>query len=297
MRAAALAIAALACGCNAIFGLDPTSLGDDELDGGTSVDGAAADARTSWDTPVPLEVAATTAVREDDPAMGPGGLELYWSVSLGGDQKDIHRSTRLDTDEPFVASQTVIELSSVGSDATVRISADGMTLYMASDISGAQAGDLEILTAQRTGPSWTGLGELGPPYSSPGSDHAATPCGGGSRIVVASTREGLDHDIFEISKDGVTHAVATGADEISPFITEDCLTLYFAADLGEGNGRDIYVTTRDEVGAEFGPPQRVEELSSRANEEDPFISADGSTFLFATDRAGDWDIWESRMGR
>jgi hypothetical protein len=292
MRAAVVGLAVAAGGCNAIFGLDPTSQRDGDggvIDAATTGDGGAA-----WNTPVPLTVAADPLLAEDDPAMGPGGLELYWSIDIGDGQKDIVRSVRPDVDEQFTVFQPVAELNSAFSDATVRIVSDATTLYMASDRAGA--GTFDIFTASRVGPSWSKLQQLGEPYSSAGNDIALSPCTGASRFILASDRLG-NLDLLEISKDGIQFTANSDNAETSPFVTEDCLTLYFAMDTGSGTGQDIFVTTRESTGLPWKAPRRVDELSGESDEQDPWVSGDGSVMLFASDRSGSWDIWQASVGR
>ncbi|MBL0214123.1 MAG: PD40 domain-containing protein [Myxococcales bacterium] len=62
-------------------------------------------------------------------------------------------------------------------------------------------------------------------------------------------------------------------------------------------GTDLYVMTRPDRAAAFGPPQRVDDLSSSADDDSLEFSGDGLHALFASSRAGtigSLDLFEAR---
>jgi hypothetical protein len=72
----------------------------------------------------------------------------------------------------------------------------------------------------------------------------------------------------------------------SPFLTEDCLTLYFAA----GASGDLYLMRRDAIVAPWGNPEAIGELNTTdGSESDPWLSSSGRHILFSRDG----DIWEA----
>jgi hypothetical protein len=88
--------------------------------------------------------------------------------------------------------------------------------------------------------------------------------------------------------------------DYDPYIAPDGLSLYFASTRPGGVGltrEDIYVTTRATVSDPWGPPVNLgEPVNSGYGESCPFITADGLTFVFSSDRPGGlggWDIWVS----
>lgn len=85
-------------------------------------------------------------------------------------------------------------------------------------------------------------------------------------------------------------------DDGSPDISADGLSLYFDSLRPDGAGSwDIWVTRRETVNSEWGPPESLgPPVNSRYGESGPCISADGLTLYFASDRPGgqgDFDIW------
>jgi hypothetical protein len=93
-------------------------------------------------------------------------------------------------------------------------------------------------------------------------------------------------------------AINTGASERAPAVTPDDRTLYFAADT-PGNF-DIYVSSRATATGSFGAPKAVAELDTPAVEQPDWISPDGCTLYFRSDRpggAGGRDVWRATRPR
>jgi len=83
--------------------------------------------------------------------------------------------------------------------------------------------------------------------------------------------------------------------ERGPSISPDGLTIYFTTDKtgGAGNG-DIWVATRSVVTEPFGEPVNVVELNTTSTDGAPFVTADGLTIFFTSDRpgtVGQLDTW------
>lgn len=84
--------------------------------------------------------------------------------------------------------------------------------------------------------------------------------------------------------------------DFSPTLSEDGNTMIFNA---KRNGRrymDLYITEYSE-GQGWSEPEMISELSSEFNEETPFLSADGQTLYFASDRDGSTELPRDNLGR
>jgi len=71
------------------------------------------------------------------------------------------------------------------------------------------------------------------------------------------------------------------------------LTLYYAG----GTGNDIYVTTRANTSMPFEPGIPVDGVNSPQFDNPSFISHDGCTLYFVSNRSGGlggFDIWQAR---
>ncbi len=80
------------------------------------------------------------------------------------------------------------------------------------------------------------------------------------------------------------HPINTRGDEFSPSITADSKTLVFSAKTPENRSHNIYISKN--IAGSWSAPIPVDELNSVYNDETPFISADGNTIIFASDRPG-----------
>ena len=58
--------------------------------------------------------------------------------------------------------------------------------------------------------------------------------------------------------------LASTADDTTPEVSADGLTMYFSSDRSSAGDRDIYITTRPDRGSSWATPQRVDELRPRA---------------------------------
>ena len=70
----------------------------------------------------------------------------------------------------------------------------------------------------------------------------------------------------------------TPDDDWAPSLSPDELTIYFAS--GVAGERDIWRATRADRSAAFGAPQRVIELNSTVDDDDPAVAASGVEIMF-----------------
>ena len=82
-------------------------------------------------------------------------------------------------------------------------------------------------------------------------------------------------------------------------LSADGLTLYFCSSRFSNEWTnwdrfDMYEATRESGDEPFQDLRKLDELNSRAADVDPWISHDGLSFYFASNRGGNWDIWVAR---
>ncbi|UCG57111.1 MAG: PD40 domain-containing protein [Phycisphaerales bacterium] len=228
--------------------------------------GGAANAEFKFGTPANLGTAINSIHDEAAPCISTDGLELYFcdtplDLYPGGQGgQDIWVAKRVSTDQPW---STAVNLGSpvngASDDGVPRLSSDGLSLYFASNRRGGY-GNFDIWVSTRTSPSspWGAPANIGSP-------------------------------------------VNTSADEAFFSISVAGLELYFSewqsirpAGFGQ---TDIWVARRPSPGAPWGTPVNLgAEVNSGHKDEQPFISPDGLSLFFLSDRPGGYttregDIW------
>jgi WD40-like Beta Propeller Repeat len=105
-------------------------------------------------------------------------------------------------------------------------------------------------------------------------------------------------DIYQLalnspSSDASTPAPApvnelnTKFSEVAPVVTPDDLTMYYGSDRADGvGGYDVWMATRASTSDPFGPPTDVTEVNSPSLEWPTFVTRDGCTLYFTSNRDG-----------
>jgi Tol biopolymer transport system component len=196
----------------------------------------------------------------------------------------------------------VQEVSSAANETTPEISADGLTLYFASDRAGGLGGhDIYVVTrANRTTP-WSPPAHVAE-LSSAANDSGSAPSATQLVIVMSSGRNGAP-DLFVANRASPTAAwgtpvrmdeLCTLSGEADPMITAQERALVFISNRPGGMGADdLYLSQRTSTSVPFDPPVLLEELNSVDLEEDPWISADLRYIVFTSGRGGNIEIYEA----
>jgi Tol biopolymer transport system component len=212
-----------------------------------------------WESPLNLGPNVNSSSREQSSSISRDGLEIYFSSGRQGGfgSGDLWISTRAATDDPWGTpvnlGQTV---NSPSDDHSPSISADGLSLYFASNRSGGYGNyDIWLTTRVTISDLWQEPVNLGPNVNTQSGDSRPSISQNGLTLFFGSTRPGLPgyRNIYVARR-------ATTNDEWNP-----------AVGLGtpvNGGGQNSY----------------------------PSISADGSTLYFATDRSDSrGDIWQVKI--
>lgn len=284
-----------ACGAN-ITGTAETAHDAAVVDT-TQVPDATADALTlgPWSAPMAFPAAATS-IDEDDVTLSSTALEMIFAVT-GATGKTLYYTSRKAIGAAWAPIEPV-PFDSPTSDETPRFSGDDMTLYFASDRDSA-AGDLDIYAVTRT---TTGNAAWGKPAPVRGINTAAVekwfaPCGNG-RFVVVQARTATGTDLLEGTLGGAAptplDVLNSDLNETGAFLTQDCLTIYFASN--RNTRVQMFVSHRKAIDQPWQRPVTVDDFKiggGTDNQEDPWLSADGRTFAFASDASGSKDIYLS----
>lgn len=193
---------------------------------------------------------------------------------------------------------TAVNSSSYDRDPS--LSPDGLTLYLSSDRTGSQNGD--VWSASRASLTAAfGAATLETSVSSGSAETRISFTADGLIAALGSSRTGTEGgiDIFLASRASVglpfgtfTNALLTSVNssdqEHDPFLSSDGLRLYFAPST---NGQHIEVATRATVASAFGAPTIL--IDGDQTDADPTLSPDERVIVFASRRTGSdgADLW------
>ena len=248
-----------------------------------------------WSAPAKVGVAATAMTNEEDVTLSSSALEMVF-VLAGAGGKDLYYTSRASLTAAW-QPVTRLPFNGAASEESPRFSSDDRTLYFASDR--RTTGDLDIFSVARPA---AGSTQWDPPRLVAGVNTGASekwfsPCDGGRYVVVRSTAN-RGTDLFEGTLGGGAptpiDSLNTADGDTGAFLSRDCLTLYFAS--FHVVPEKIFVSRRAAATAPWPAAAPVDEFKlagGNGNQEDPWMSSDARTFVFASDASGDKDVYLS----
>lgn len=270
----------LCCACSARLGLAPdgggsgSGPGDGQTGGGDAPLGA-------WAPPAQIPGASDATNAEDDCTVNSTATELIYAVQPPAGNKDLYVITRPTTADPWSAPQALAMFNTTGTEESPRLSPDDKTLFFGRD------GDIYSSTRATVGGAWSAPLAVASVNTAAYEKWLAV-CNNGVVMVSRDNGAANGQDLFE----GTLTAGATTIDttlnsvknEISTFLSVDCLTVYFASN--RSGNTQIYTATRPSVAGAWSTPTMVPSpFSDGTDDEDPWISTDQRTFVFAGVRA------------
>lgn len=186
------------------------------------------------------------------------------------------------------------------------ISQDGRYLFFASDRPQGNKGRFDIYMAKKVGNDWKNPVNIGAPINSPNwESQPVFTADAKSMLFVRKSKDGYggsDIYISHIQQDGSFGApqnlgptINTAGDEQRPYLHPDGKTLYFSSTghIGLGGG-DVFVSRLGENGEWSTPENLGYPINTPGDEYGIYVSADGQTAYFSSDRAGgfgDMDLY------
>jgi WD40-like Beta Propeller Repeat len=269
---------------------------------------------------VNLGAPINSADNEMNAALSPDELSLYFvstrAGGLGG--ADIWVSRRASLDAPWGEPVNLgPNVNGPGLDAAPVVSLDGHLLFFSSDRFGGQ-GSNDIYVAHRANKSddlgWGPAVNLGPNVNTAGFEaggfYLQSAEDGPANLYFARGPNGLALDIYvaAVTADGETRGPAVPVTELNdpdpavndahPSLRVDGREMFLHSSRAGGvGGNDLWTSTRRSVHDPWSPPVNLGvPLNTPAGENQPTLSYDGRTLIFASTRAGGLggsDIWMS----
>jgi hypothetical protein len=240
----------------------------------------------------PVKIAATaTDDGEDDGTLSNSGLELVFARQNPNqnNRKDLFYSKRDSLADDFPAPVLLAFSADGTSEETPRFSADDLTLYFAQGPNGQNLDVFRTTRPAAGSPDDFDTPELVAGINTGANEKWFMPCTGNRFLLI------VGQDIAEgvLDDPPTTNAqLSSPQTETGNFLTDDCLTAYFAS---TRNGQNqLFRASRERANDLFDPPQLIpdfEDLDNDDNLEDPFISPDQRIFVFVSDKDGSKDLY------
>lgn len=251
----------------------------------------------------PPEVVAelSAPAKTDNPSLTEDMLEIFFTSERDGGPADIFVATREDRSMPFGSVRRVEELSEEGVETSPAVSADGLTLWFASDRADGLGG-LDIWVAERSSRSaqWSAPMNLRA-LNSAGNEIPRPPGQRGHVMPMASDRDASPYYRIQLAErpdadsafdapDPLTELAFPDESTLDAFLTDDGLTLFYVTGPAFGPA-DLYVAMRRSTSEPFEHWAPLDELNSPSDERDPWLSPDGRQLYFSSDRSGHYEIY------
>ena len=275
-------------------------------------------ASSEWSTPVNLGSAINTTFNEQGPNLSKDGLSLYFGSDRPGGlgSFDLWVARRACSDCAWEAPENLGPVvNTAASETGPGQSNDGHLLFFTSTRAGGQ-GLSDLYVSQRANAkddfAWgppVGLGpDVNTAASEAGAEYSQTAEDGTGNLYFNRAPPGGTADLYfgPITRDGETRGPAILIPELSdPIATDQGATLradgreilFFSTRSGGLGGADLWTSTRRSVHDSWSAPVNLgAPLNSTAAEQQPSLSGDGRTLVFASSRQGGFggtDIWIS----
>jgi len=268
----------------------------------------------TFGTPTNIGPPVNTSYNDDGPSISPDGLSLFFDSDRPGGYGswDIWVATRDTIDDEWgtpVNLGPTVNTSSI--DYALSISADGLSLYFASNRPGGYGLlDLWITKRATTDEPWSTPVNLGPTVNSSTDDSSPSISADGLSLYFSSRPVGR-HDLYVTTRAtkeddwgtpvNLGPTVNSSAHDCTSSISANGLLLFFYSERPGGiGGRDIWVTTRTSIGEPWGSPLNPgAPLNTDYGEWCPSISPDGLSLYFCDFQSprpggfGGEDIWQA----
>jgi hypothetical protein len=260
-----------------------------------------------WSAPVSLGPIVNTAAGENAPALSDDGLSLYFFSGTPG-AEDIWVTRRVSPSAPWGPPVKLgAPINTAAAETVPALSPDGHWMFFASTrvVPGA-LGLADIYQSYREDVhddlAWQAPTNLGPGVNSPADDNASSyfENNGAPQLIFGSGRlGGAARDLFVSNRlaDG-TWGPATLIEELSgpatenrPSVRRDGLEIVFYSNrdgsAGAPPGNDLWAATRAAITDRWSAPVNLgATVNSVSSDVHPYLSADGRTLFFSSQRPG-----------
>ena len=244
-----------------------------------------------------------TTYANQNPTLTADLLELFFTSGRADNSADVWTARRASPQDPFDAPAIVAEVSTSSFETSPAVTLDGLTLYYGSDRSGG-LGEVDIWQVtrpDRTTP-WSDLQNVAALNST--AKDIPRPLGQHELVMPLGSQRAssVGYQTFLAARPAITQpfgalnlvsGLATDQDAVADgFLTGDGLTLFYSVTPPD-QSPDLFMATRPSTAAPFSQPAPLGDLNTPSDERDPWLSPDGGTFFFSSNRGGNLQIYEA----
>jgi hypothetical protein len=265
------------------------------------------------------ELAFFPLSRTDNPTLTADLLEIYFTSDRAG-QGDVWFARRAAVGQPFGAPEAIGVLNTSTFETSSAISADGLTLWYGSDRPGG-VGTTDIWVSSRPNRSAGWSTPVNAIALNTGVEDIPRPPGQHGLVMPLSSKQATAavYQTFLAARAGagapfgapvlVAELAYADRSTVDGFLTDDGLTLFFSSQalqfpLDGGSSSDggiatpfadLFVAWRQSTSEPFSFTQALDDLNTGGDERDPWLTADGKTLYFTSDRDGALNIYTAAV--
>ena len=256
-----------------------------------------------WTEPENLGPNINTESSEDHACVSSDGLQLIFVRRQNG-AADLWSSVRTNPSETWGVAQRMPDgINSLQQDQTPFLSADGLSLWFASDrIGGSGKSDLYVSRRETPDGAFGPATPLGAPINTP--DDEASPFVSADGLTLLFGR-GVPRQLFQATRPKldapfgtpkVLANVNSGQWQEFPRLTQDGLHLLFVGSTNGFNNQGLVIASRNRITDDFYPPKSLGSMFHVGVVSGPSLSSDESTIYFSAKRGGlnHHDLWVTR---
>jgi len=272
-----------------------------------------------FETPRIVSELAFPLARTDNPTLTADLLEIYFTSDRAG-QGDVWFARRASADQAFGAPEPINVLNTSTFETSSAISADGLTLWFGSDRVGGR-GTTDIWVSSRPNRSAGWLAPINVNPLNTGVEDIPRPPGQHGLVMPLSSKQATSavYQTFLAARAGagaqfgapvlVAELAFDNKSTVDGFLTDDGLTLFYSSqplqfplDAGPPSDAgivtpfsDLSVAWRQSTSEPFDYVQALDDLNTGGDERDPWLTPDGKTLYFTSDRDGALSIYTAAV--